>query len=148
MNPGQPARSQHVAEKVHALTLPRDVANPRARDLVDLAWFGRHFTFGSGSLIDACVATFARRATHAWPPSLSDPPADWQKPYERWRADLGLPDGTPQDAVVTIRSFLDPVFAGVRDMRWDPERGTWAAGPPTPRPAPSPSPAATSSPTG
>ena len=38
---------QHVAEKLHALTLPRDIENTRARDLVDLAWFIRHFTFRS-----------------------------------------------------------------------------------------------------
>jgi hypothetical protein len=121
--------AQHVAEKVHALTLPRDFANSRARDLVDLAWFSRQFTFGSGSLIDACLATFARRATHAWPPSLSglNPPADWHKPYERWRAELGLQDGTPADAIASVRSFLDPVFAGTRDLRWEPAPGTWEA---------------------
>lgn len=33
--------AQHVAEKLHALTLPRDVENTRARDLVDLAWFAQ-----------------------------------------------------------------------------------------------------------
>jgi hypothetical protein len=119
--------AQHVAEKVHALTLPREFANSRARDLVDLAWFGRHFTFGSGSLVDACVATFARRATHGWPPTIPDPPADWQKPYERWRAELSLPDRTPQDAVASVRTFLDPVFAGARDLRWEPGSGTWEA---------------------
>lgn len=56
--------NQHVAEKLHALTLPRDVENTRARDLVDLAWFIRHFTFRSDALAEACVATFERRATH------------------------------------------------------------------------------------
>lgn len=141
--------AQHVAEKLHALTLPRDVANSRARDLVDLAWFSRQFTFGSGALIDACVATFARRATHVWPPSVSNPPADWEKPYGRWRAELGLQDRTPRDAVASIESFLDPVFAGVRDLRWDPSRSTWDAGRlSTLPPAPSPSPGASSVPTG
>jgi len=119
--------AQHVAEKLHALTLPRDAVNSRARDLVDLAWFSRRFTFGSDSLIDACLATFARRATHAWPPSISDPPAAWEKPFERWRAELALPDRTPQDAVASVRSFLDPVFAGMRDLRWDPARSAWDA---------------------
>ena len=28
-----------LTEKLHALTLPRDIENTRARDLVDLAWF-------------------------------------------------------------------------------------------------------------
>jgi Nucleotidyl transferase AbiEii toxin, Type IV TA system len=42
--------NQHLAEKLHALTLPREVENTRARDLVDLVWFIRHFTFRSDSL--------------------------------------------------------------------------------------------------
>ena len=66
--------NQHFAEKVHALTLPRDVENTRARDLVDLVWFIRHFTFRSESLAIACIATFERRATHAWPPVIDAPP--------------------------------------------------------------------------
>jgi len=76
--------AQHVAEKLHALTLPRDVENTRARDLVDLVWFIRHFTFRSDALLDACVATFERRATHPWPPGRSDevPP---QRPTRRCR---------------------------------------------------------------
>ena len=33
--------AQHVAEKLHALSFPRDVENTRARDLVDLARFAQ-----------------------------------------------------------------------------------------------------------
>jgi hypothetical protein len=119
--------AQHVAEKVHALTLPRDFANSRARDLVDLAWFTRQFTFRSDALIDACQATFARRATHAWPPTVPNPRVYGRTQFERWRAELGLPDGTPEDAVSSIRSFLEPVFVGMRDLRWEPASATWEA---------------------
>lgn len=58
--------NQHFAEKLHALTLPRDVENTRARYLVDLVWFVRHHTFRSEALAIACIATFERRATHPW----------------------------------------------------------------------------------
>lgn len=74
--------AQHVAEKLHALTLPRDVDNTRARDLVDLAWFRQHFTFRSETLIDACRATFDRRATHDWPPRVPVPPPDHRPPCQ------------------------------------------------------------------
>jgi predicted nucleotidyltransferase component of viral defense system len=73
--------NQHFAEKLHALTLPRDVENTRARDLVDLVWFVRHFTFRSEALAIACIATFERRATHAWPPVTDFPPESWNRPY-------------------------------------------------------------------
>jgi len=120
--------AQHVAEKVHALTLPRDIDNTRARDLVDLAWFRQNFTFRSGTLIDACRATFDRRATHGWPPDVPVPPPDWRRPYERWRAELDLSDATPQLAAAAVATFLRPVFDGSRGKRWNPEQRRWGAG--------------------
>ena len=83
--------NQHFAEKLHALTLPRDVENTRARDLVDLVWFIRHFSFRSEALAVACIAAFDRRATHSWPPVIDVPPESWARPYAVWRADLDLP---------------------------------------------------------
>lgn len=117
--------AQHVAEKLYALTLPRGVENTRARDLVDLAWFAQNFTFGSDDLIDACEATFERRATHDWPPSIPAPPSDWRRPYGRWRAELGLSEATPELAVAAVAMYLEPIFAGSRGKRWDPNSRSW-----------------------
>jgi hypothetical protein len=122
--------AQHVAEKLHALTLPRDVENTRARDLVDLAWFAQNFSFGSNALIDACVATFEHRATHAWPPTVPKPPTDWRRPYERWRAELDLSDATPEDAAASVTAFLGPVIRGIRGKHWEPETRSWDTGHP------------------
>jgi hypothetical protein len=120
--------AQLVAEKLHALTLPRDVENTRARDLVDLVWFAQNFSFHSVALIEACVATFEHRATHAWPPSVPAPPTSWRKRYERWRAELVLSDATPEDATSAVRAFLDPVLAGIRGRQWEPETRSWNIG--------------------
>lgn len=117
--------AQHVAEKLHALTLPRDVENTRARDLVDLAWFAQNFTFRSDDLIDACRATFDRRATHAWPPTIAAPPAEWRRPYARWRAELDLSEATPELAASAVEAFLQPVVAGHRGKRWEPDARGW-----------------------
>ena len=106
-----------------------DVENTRARDLVDLAWFAQTFSFRSDALIDACVATFERRATHPWPPMVPAPPVGWRKPYARWRAELDLSDPTPEEAIASVTAFLDPVFGGIRDRYWDPETRTWSIGP-------------------
>jgi hypothetical protein len=119
--------AQHVAEKLHALTLPRSAVNTRARDLVDLAWFAQTFTFDSESLIDACRATFGQRGTHPWPPAISVPPTAWRRPYERWRAELGLVDPTPELASVALAMFLEPVFAGSSGQRWDSATRVWTA---------------------
>lgn len=118
--------AQHIAEKLHALTLPRNVENTRARDLVDLAWFIRHFTLRSGALIDACAATFIARSTHPWPPTLPDPPAAWERPYENWRKQLDLADATPSAATASVVRFLEPVLAGVANQTWSPATQSWS----------------------
>ena len=58
------AREQQFAEKIHAYTLPRNAANSRVKDLVDLA-----LLIGSGELdkrriLEALRLTFERRGTH------------------------------------------------------------------------------------
>jgi hypothetical protein len=117
--------NQHFAEKLHAVTLPRDVENTRARDLIDLVWFIRRFTFGSEALAIACIATFERRATHPWPPVIDVPPDSWTRPYGVWRAELDLPDPTPAAAASALRSFLQPVYFGHAGLEWDPVSQAW-----------------------
>ena len=117
--------NQHLAEKLHALTLPRDVENTRARDLVDLAWFIRNFTFRSDTLAIACIATFERRNTHPWPPVIDVPPDSWTRPYGVWRAELDLAEPTPVAAAAALRSFLEPVYFGVAGRSWDPAAREW-----------------------
>ncbi|HEX7611922.1 MAG TPA: nucleotidyl transferase AbiEii/AbiGii toxin family protein [Candidatus Limnocylindrales bacterium] len=118
--------AQHFAEKFHAFTLPRDQENSRARDLVDLVWFVEHFTFRSDALIEACEATFRARADQLWPPPLPIPPASWERPFGRWRAELGLQPTTTRAARDAVRAFLEPVFRGHRGMTWDPEGAAWS----------------------
>jgi hypothetical protein len=96
------AREQQFAEKVHAYTLPRNSANSRVKDLVDLA-----LLIGSGELNqrriqDALRLTFERRGTHDLPPGLPSPPADWQIPFQVLAQECGLP------------SDIAAVFAGVQ----------------------------------
>src|ERR1043166_4501571 len=74
------AREQQFAEKIHAYTLPRNAANSRVKDLVDLA-----LLIGSGGLdwprvLDALRLTFERRGTHDLPAGLVPPSADWRYP--------------------------------------------------------------------
>jgi hypothetical protein len=83
------AREQQFAEKIHAYTLPRNAANSRVKDLVDLA-----LLIGSGGLdkqriLDALRLTFERRGTHDLPAGLVPPPADWQIPFHAWRKNAG-----------------------------------------------------------
>jgi hypothetical protein len=101
-------REQQFAEKIHAYTLPRNTANSRVKDLVDLA-----LLIGSGGLekpriLDALRLTFERRNTHDLPVGLIPPPADWQIPFQALAEECGLP--TDIAAVVAgVQEFLEEV---------------------------------------
>jgi len=102
-------REQQFAEKVHAYTLPRNTANSRVKDLVDLA-----LLIGSGGLdkqriLDALRLTFERRETHDLPVGLVPPPADWQIPFQALAEECGLP--TDVAAVFAgVQEFLEEVL--------------------------------------
>ena len=117
--------AQQLAEKLHAYTLPRDGENTRAKDLADMVWLSRRHAFSSDSLIDAAEATFTRRASHAWPPLLADPPASWARQYASLRREMALEPATAQAAHEALLAFLGPVIAGARGLRWDPATLTW-----------------------
>ena len=103
------AREQQFAEKIHAYTLPRNAANSRVKDLVDLA-----LLIGSGGLdkqriLDALRLTFERRRTHDLA-SLLPPPADWQIPFQALAEECGLP--TDVAAVFArVQEYLEEVLA-------------------------------------
>jgi hypothetical protein len=103
------AREQQFAEKIHAYTLPRNAANSRVKDLVDLA-----LLIGSGGLdkqriLEALRLTFERRGTHDLA-SLLPPPADWQIPFQALAEECGL--HTDVAAVFAgVQGFLEEVLA-------------------------------------
>ena len=104
------AREQQFAEKIHAYTLPRNAANSRVKDLVDLA-----LLIGAGGLdkpriLDALRLTFDRRGTHDLPAGLIPPPADWQIPFHALAEECRLP--TDVAAVfLGVQEFLEEVLA-------------------------------------
>jgi hypothetical protein len=104
------AREQQFAEKIHAYTLPRNAANSRVKDLVDLA-----LLIGSGGLdkpriMEALRLTFERRGTHDLPANLVPPPADWQVPFHALAEECGLP--TDVAAVFAgVQKFVEEVLA-------------------------------------
>ena len=104
------AREQQFAEKLHAYTLPRNSANSRVKDLVDMA-----LLIGSGGMdrqrvLDALHLTFERRGTHDLPANLVPPPADWQVPFRVLAEECWLP-GDLAAVFADVLEFLDEVGA-------------------------------------
>jgi len=104
------AREQQFAEKIHAYTLPRNAANSRVKDLVDLS-----LLIGSGGLdkqriLEALRLTFERRGTHDLPANLVPPPADWQVPFHALAEECGLPTDVA-GVFAGVQKFVEEVLA-------------------------------------
>jgi hypothetical protein len=104
------AREQQFAEKIHAYTLPRNAANSRVKDLVDLA-----LLIGSGGLdkqriLEALRLTFERRGTHDLPTNLVPPPADWEVPFHALAEECGLPTDVAE-VFTGVQKYVEEVLA-------------------------------------
>lgn len=117
----------HIAEKLHAYTLPRLTPNSRVKDLPDIALLAGAGPIAGKDLRRACEVTFAFRASHELPAALPDPPPSWQAPYARIVADDELEWPTLAELTNALRTFLDPVLAGERVGTWQPSRWAWRA---------------------
>lgn len=116
----------HVAEKLHAYTMPRARPNSRVKDLPDLALIATAGSIDAGRLSAAIDQTFGFRGTHAVPGSLPAPLDTWEEPYATIAKEDQLRWPALDEAFEAARAFLDPVLAGLSDRRWDPEAWSWS----------------------
>jgi hypothetical protein len=100
----------HIAEKLHAYTLPRARPNSRVRDLPDLALLGTIRSLEAARLRAAIEQTFVFRATHDRPKTLPAPPPEWREPYASMAAEDLLPWPTLDDVFEAAKSFVEPVI--------------------------------------
>jgi hypothetical protein len=115
----------HIAEKLHAYTMPRSRPNSRVKDLPDLALLATAQPIDAKRLRTALDQTFTFRKTHPLPVSVPAPPPAWESPYAAMAREDHLAWTTLGDATKAVQSFLDPVLAGVLSSTWDPLTWTW-----------------------
>ena len=84
-------REQQFAEKIHAYSVPRNRANSRVKDLVDLVLLIESGRLDKRRILDALRLTFERRDTHELSAALIPPPAEWQVPFQALAEECGLP---------------------------------------------------------
>ena len=73
----------HIAEKLHAYTMPRTRPNTRVKGLPDLALLASVKPLKATILQTAIEQTFTSRNTHSIPASIPDPPTIWEPVYKR-----------------------------------------------------------------
>ena len=115
----------HIAEKLHAYTLPRERPNSRVKDLPDLALLATARSLESRRVRAALEQTFTFRKTHPLPRLLPAPLAVWKPVYAAMARDNELPWSTLEELTDAVQAFLDPVLAGEREASWFPAQWTW-----------------------
>ncbi len=115
----------HIAEKLHAYTMPRERPKSRVKDLPDLALLATAQAIEAKRLWSALELTFTFRNTHPLPSRLPSPPESWRTPYENMASEQQLSWKTLDDVTQAVRAFLDPVLSGELDGTWDTAAQKW-----------------------
>lgn len=115
----------HIAEKLHAYTMPRTRPNSRVKDLPDIALLATAQPIDAKRLRAALEQTFAFRKTHALPATVPSPIEAWRTPYEAMAREDQLAWPTLDEVTKAAQAFLNPVLAGGLDATWEPETWTW-----------------------
>jgi hypothetical protein len=116
----------HIAEKLHAYTMPRSRPNSRVKDLPDIALLASVRDIDSMTLRTAIERTFKHRATHPVPASAPAPPEAWVPVYARMAANDRLKWQTLDELTRAVQTFLDPLLAG-EIGKWEAEAWAWSA---------------------
>lgn len=117
-------RVVHIAEKLHAYTLPRPRENSRVKDLPDFALLAQVGPLDGASLRRAIEATFSFRKSHALPTTFPSPPPSWASRYAKIAREDNLAWPTLDVVESAARAFLDPVLAGTPGT-WNSQAWTW-----------------------
>jgi hypothetical protein len=115
----------HIAEKLHAYTMPRPHPNSRVKDLPDIALLATAKRLDSKQVRKALEQTFVFRETHPIPASLPAPLSNWIAPYAAMAREDHLAWATLDEVTKAVQSFFDPVLAGNIDAIWEPEHWAW-----------------------
>lgn len=116
-----------LAEKLHALTLPRTRPNTRDRDLPDIAIVARLSDGIDAALVAAAISsTFAHRRTHEVPRRLEPLPSEWSQRYPRMAQEHSLEWKTFESVDAAVRAFVEPLLAGSARGKWSRAAWRWA----------------------
>jgi hypothetical protein len=114
----------HIAEKLHAYTMPRYRTNTRVKDLPDIALLAGIQSLQAERLREALTQTFKHRSTHPLPKALPAPPPSWSKPYQEMARENELAWPTLEQLTSVVATFLNPVLDGSARV-WQPDRWNW-----------------------
>jgi hypothetical protein len=100
------SRPHQIAEWIHCTTRPEidGKRKDRARNVVDIYLFDTLATTDDEAVYAACVATFEREGTHAWPPTPTFPD-EWAVTMAEIIEELGL-EPAPADILSHVAAYI------------------------------------------
>lgn len=119
----------HIAEKLHALTMPRRRPNTRVRDLPDIALLATTGPIEGAELRLALERTFGFRGTHPLPVSVPTPPPFWEALYAAMASSDELIWETLADVMGAVSTFIDPALDSAHCGTWEPTGWLWGRHP-------------------
>ena len=116
----------HIAEKLHAYTMPRPRAELTGQETSRTLRFSAAQEPDAETLRAAFTCTFTFRETHLLPQSLPEPPSFWKAPYTAMAETDDLPWRSLAEVHGAAAGLLDPVLGGaVARGKWVPDRWRW-----------------------
>ena len=105
------SRSQHLAEKIHALTRPyEDRINTRVKDLADILLL-LNLDLPKPQIVKKMISEiFAARKTHEIPNVIEPPPASWALSYSVMARELEIAETKLESAVTRINEYWKNLF--------------------------------------
>lgn len=98
------SKEQQFAEKLHAYSLPRDHANSRVKDLVDMVLLIKSGGMQPDRVKATLTATFGRRETHPLPTELDDPPEEWVQSFAPMASECALSENL-LEAIALVKGY-------------------------------------------
>lgn len=114
----------HIAEKLHAYTMPRTRMNTRVKDLPDIALLAGIQSLQAVRVRKALDQTFTHRSTHPLPHALPEPPTSWSASYQQMARENELAWATLDQLTTVVATFLNPILAGGSGV-WNPAGWRW-----------------------
>lgn len=119
------SREQHLAEKLHAYTFPRQ-ENSRVRDFPDMGLLIQ-WELSGDQLLSTITQVFRHRGTHPLPKQLPQASNSWAEPYLRLRKnDPALPWASLAELQQLLSRFWNPLLSEqVLQQHWYPLEQAW-----------------------
>jgi Nucleotidyl transferase AbiEii toxin, Type IV TA system len=101
------SQPHQIAEWIHCTTRPEIDGNRknRAHNVVDIYLFDTLATTDDEAVRAACVTTFEREGTHAWPPNPAFPGA-WAATIAEVIEEIGL-EYSPEDVIAYVTAYIE-----------------------------------------